>query len=290
MFAFVLSVLTIVPFAYHDNRMMIQCTIDGKGPFSLVLDTGSPDITITPETARVLGLRVRNNGSAPGAGNTSVPIGATRLSDFSVGSASLGSVDASVIDLSEIRNKVHFQRLDGIVGYPLLSRYVTYVNSDAGTVSLSDRLPNIPSAATVTKFHGVLPIVSATIEGISTSVIVDTGDRSSLTLFGPFAKHYGFFGRYPSRSNVVTGYGLGGPVYADVFTLPRLEVFGTQVNQVITRASRQKGGVFTSTVDGGSIGTGVLKRFNVVYDYAHTRIIAWPGKHYADPDIFIPLE
>jgi hypothetical protein len=205
-----------------------------------------------------------------------------------VGDATLRNVDASVIDLTQIRTKFHFPRLDGIVGYPLLLKYATFVNVDAGTITFSDRRPDIPSNATVTHFTGVLPIVQATIDGIATTVLVDTGDRSSLTLFGPFAKRNGFFGRYPSQENIVTGYGLGGPIYADVFTLPHLEVLSNSLNDVVARASRQTGGVFASADHGGSIGTGVLKRFDIVYDYAHQTIFAWPSKYFGAPDAFVP--
>jgi len=109
-----------------------------------------------------------------------------------------------------------------------------------------------------------------------------------LTLFGPFAKRNGFFGRYASKENIVTGYGLGGPVYADVFTLPSLDVFGSHLTEVVTRASRQTGGVFASTAGSASIGTGVLKRFNIVYDYPHNTIVAWPSGYFTAPDTFVP--
>ena len=268
--------------------MLLSGTLNGKGPFSLILDTGSSDVSITPETARTLGLTVRDNGTVSGAGNRRVTYGSTRLATLSFGGATLRRVDAGVVDLSQIRSKFHFAHLDGVVGYPLLQRYVTFVNVDAGTISLGAARPRVPAGATITPFRGVLPIVRARIGGISTTVLVDTGDRSSLTLFGPFARRQHFFGRYPSKVNVVTGYGLGGPIYADVFRLPRLDVLGTPLHGVVTRASRQTGGGFASADQGGSIGTGVLRRFNVVYDYPHETIVAWPSKYFHAPDAFVP--
>jgi hypothetical protein len=81
----------------------------------------------------------------------------------------------------------------------------------------------------------------------------------------------------------VPGYGLRGPVYGDVFTLPRLDAFGTHLTNIATRASRQTAGVFASNADSASIGAGILRRFNVVYDYPHSRIIDWPSKYFATP-------
>lgn len=290
MSAVVFLLLTVIPFTYHDNRIMIQCTMNGKGPFSVVLDTGSPDISITPGVAKALGVTVRDNGTVTGAGNSAVKFGSAKLAALSLGDLTLRNVGVGVLDLSVIRSKFHFARLDGIIGYPLLARYVTFVDVDAGTVSFTKKRPAVPRTATVTSFTGILPVVRATIDGIATTVVVDTGDRSSLTLFGPFANRYGFFERFPSRKNVVTGWGLGGPIYADVFTLPRLRLFGKQLGSVVTRASRQTGGVFATSDRGGSVGTGVLKRFDVVFDYARKTILAWPSKYFNAPDAFVPVQ
>jgi hypothetical protein len=85
-----------------------------------------------------------------------------------------------------------------------------------------------------------------------------------------------------------SGYGIGGPVYGDVFTLPSVDIFGTRLKDVVTRASRQTGGVFASNEQGGSIGEGVLKKFNIVYDYPRGQIIAWPNKYFDVSDRFVP--
>jgi hypothetical protein len=37
-------------------------------------------------------------------------------------------------------------------------------------------------------------------------------------------------------------------------------------------------------------GTGVLKRFNIVYDYPHNTIVAWPSRYFTTPDTFAPPE
>jgi len=277
-----------VPFTFVDNRMMIQCKVNGAGPFSMVVDTGSPDVVIDRHVADLVGTHVRDNGTVSGAGNKPVRIGATQLATLSIGPQTFDRVDASVLDLSEIRTKLGFPRLDGIIGYSIMKHFAVVVDVDSNTIAFQTAAPTVPLSASTTAFTGVIPIVPAAIDGIPTTVIIDSGDRSSLTLFGPFAKTHGFYGRYPAQSNIVTGYGLGGPVYADVFTLPSLNLFGRQLYAVVTRASRQKGGVFTGSQQGGSVGEGVLRKFNIVYDYPRKRIIAWPSKDFATPDRFVP--
>jgi len=295
MFALVLAALTslgsqsaTIPFTYFDNRIVIQCSIDGKGPFAMIVDTGSPDVVVTPETAQRLQAKVRSAGTVTGAGNNPVAQGSTHLLRLSLGALSFTNVDADVLNLDQIRAKLHFPHLDGLIGHSVLKRYAVFINVDAGTLTLSTSPPSEPATASITPFHGVLPVIRATIDNIPTTVIVDTGDRSSLTLFGPFAKRYAFYRKYPSKENVLTGYGLGGPVYGDVFAIPTITVLGRTLDGVITRASRQTGGVFTGSDQGGGIGSGILKRFNIVFDYPRGVIIAWPSKFFSTPDAFRP--
>jgi hypothetical protein len=279
---------TTIPFTYVDNRIVIECKIDGQGPFTMILDTGSPSIAVTPETAAKLAVAVRDAGTVTGAGNNAAKNGRATIARLSLGNLTFKGLDADVLDLTEIRTKLHFPRLDGIIGYPVLKQFATLVDVDDKTITFAASAPSVPPNATTTRFEGMLPEIHAAIDGLAGKLLVDSGDRSSLTLFGPFAKQNGFFGRYPSRQNIVTGYGLGGPVYADVFTLPSLDVFGRHLTNVVTRASRQTGGVFASTADSASIGTGVLKRFNIVYDYPHHTIVTWPSKYFMTADTFVP--
>jgi hypothetical protein len=277
-----------IPFTYVDNRIVIECTIDGEGPFAMILDTGSPTIAVTPEAAARLRIRVSDAGTVTGAGNHAAKNGRTEIATLSLGSVSFKKLQADVLDLTEIRTKLHFPHLDGILGYPVLRNFASYIDVDDQTITLSQTAPDAPRDATITRFEGVLPEIGGVIDGIAAKILVDSGDRSSLTLFGPFARRNRFFGRYPSTENVVTGYGLGGPVYAEVFTLPNLNVFGARLANVVTRASRQSAGVFASSAYSASIGTGVLKRFNIIFDYPHNTIVAWPSKYYATRDRFVP--
>jgi hypothetical protein len=279
-----------VPFTFVDNRMMVECTVNGKGPFVFVVDTGSPVIAVTPEVARAAGVSSASSSQIGGAGNGTVTAGEGRLASLELGSLSFSNVDANIIDLSEIQTKLGFAHFDGIVGYPILKQFVVFVDADAGTIAFDTTAPPAPAAAVSTPFTGVLPRIPARVDGVATTVVVDTGDRSSLTLFGPFARAHGYYQRPAIARDIVTGYGIGGPVYGDVFTLPQLDVLGAKLTAITTRASRQTGGVFaTSTADAGSIGEGVLKRFNIVYDYPHGHLIAWPSRYYAVPDKFVPL-
>lgn len=45
-----------VPFEFDRSHIVLESTLNGKGPYKTLLDTGSTFVTVTPETAKALGL------------------------------------------------------------------------------------------------------------------------------------------------------------------------------------------------------------------------------------------
>lgn len=283
------SASTTLPFTMFDNRIVVQATLDGHGPYAFIVDTGSSSLVVTPAVARALGLAAQRAGSAYGAGSGSAARSLTRIPNVRLGSLSFRNVDAEVLDLSTIRRAIGFPRLDGIIGYGTLGAYRVGVDMDRQVLTLSRAALRIPNTATPTPFtltDGLIHI-SAAVNGVHGNFLVDTGDRWSLTLFRNFAAANDFYRDAPVR-NVVTGIGIGGPVYSDVLRTT-VSVFGTAVAGVVTRASRDQGGVFAFGSEAASIGNGLLKRFNIVYDYPDKQMYAWPSRFFGQAERYQPL-
>lgn len=275
-----------VPFSFEDNRIFVQCRINGQGPYAFVIDTGSGDLTIDRALAHRLDLHGEHAGTLGGAGSHTVSYSTAFVTSLSVGSALASNQQATILDLSPIREGIGLRRLDGIIGYSMLRHYAVQVDMDQHVLTLSrERLALPPDAISVpfTLDSGFV-FVQAGIQGLPGRILIDTGDRSSLTLFGPFAKEHGMYGRFGGVRDVLTGFGVGGPVYGDVFALPQLDVLGSRLTGVTTRASRQSGGAFASKIAAASVGGGVLRRFNVVYDYPNRTLYVWKSAAFAVPD------
>jgi|HubBroStandDraft_4_1064222.scaffolds.fasta_scaffold00011_85 predicted aspartyl protease/alpha-beta hydrolase superfamily lysophospholipase len=281
---------TTVPFTLFDNRMLVAVSLDGKGPFSMIVDTGSSSLVITPSVARRLGLAPRSAGYAYGAGSGSSALAQTRVPSVAIGSLRFRNVSTDVIDLSPIRRAFRFPALDGVIGYSTLRRFRMGVDMDASRLTLSGSPLAFPKSASAVSFtvdaDGLIRIPAA-VDGVHGTFVVDTGDRSSLTLFRHFAQANDFY-RDATVRNVVTGYGVGGPIYSDLMRTT-VALFGSTVPGVLTRASRDKGGAFALGRDAASIGMGLLKRFNVIYDYPDGEIYAWPNRSFAAADTRKPL-
>ena len=280
---------TTVPFTLFDNRMLIQVTLDGAGPFTMIVDTGSESLVITPSVAQRLGLALRAAGSTGGAGSGSSQLSLSRVESVGIGAMRFDNLAADVIDLSPIQHAIGFPKLDGVIGYSILRKLRAGVDMDGGRLTLSYAPLPAPKTAVSAPFtiEGALISLPASVDGVEGRFIVDTGDRWSLTLFKHFAQANDFY-RNALVRNAITGIGIGGPVYSDVLRTS-VSLFGSTIPGVVTRASRDRGGVFASGRDDASIGNGLLKRFNIVYDYPGGKMIAWPSRFYAASDRYAPL-
>jgi predicted aspartyl protease len=65
-----------------DDLQVVATTIDGKGPYHFVLDTGAAITVITPELARRAGLQ--GTGSGQVTGTATVQVKTLRLKDVGV--------------------------------------------------------------------------------------------------------------------------------------------------------------------------------------------------------------
>jgi hypothetical protein len=275
---------TTVPYAFVDNRIIVQCTIDKKGPYAFVLDTGAGITSVTPAVAKALGLHTARTADISGVGNAMQAAQTANLRSLRIGAFTFADVPALVIDLSRISERSGIAPFDGVIGQPLLRDFAVAIDADADTVTLS-RVPLSPRPGSWTvRFAGDIPHVSASIDGQRGTVVLDTGDRSSLTLFAGFAKAHAFYGRRPALRDALTGYGIGGPVYGDVFRAKHFVLFGVTIDGIVTRASRQRGGAFATLPDAGSVGGGVLRRFNITYDYPRSVLIVSPSRQFHAPE------
>ena len=275
-----------VPFSFEDNRVFVQCRINGQGPYAFVVDTGSGDLTIDRALAHRLDLHGVHGGNLGGAGSGSVSYSTALIASLVVGTAYAANQQATILDLSPIRKGISLPRLDGIIGYSMLSHYAVEVDMDRHVLTLSREHLALPPDAISVPFtlESGFVFVQARIQGQPGRILIDTGDRSSLTLFGPFAKEHSMYGRFGGVRDVLTGFGIGGPVYGDVFALPQLDVLGFRLTSITTRASRQSGGAFASKIAAASIGGGVLRRFNIVYDYPYRRLYVWKSADFPVAD------
>lgn len=276
-----------LPFELIDNRIFLQVMVNGKGPFQFVFDTGGRNI-LDLRVAKELGLALTGDEPVDGAGAATQQAWSTHVDSASIGDIQMRAQDFMVLSLDAIRQAIGFRRLDGIVGRELFERFVVDIDYGESRLTFLEPArwtpPKEISPAIALGYIGDIPAVTATVDGLRERFVIDTGDRSSLTLFGPFVKRHSLRAKYPRKVRAVTGWGVGGPIPADVTRAMQVEIGGFTVRDVVTRLPLLDRGAFASTDVAGSVGTGLLKRFRVVFDYSRRRMFLSPNASFGAHD------
>jgi hypothetical protein len=278
---------TVVPFELVNNQLHVQVTLNGQGPFRMVCDTGGVNL-VSPEVAQRLGLEPEGTIQARGAGEASQDVSLVKVKSLQLGAATLENQLFVVFPLGGF-TKISGAPFDGLVGYEVFKRFVVTLDYDRRQLELTQ--PSAfaydgPGPVVPFEFKGRVPQVDGEIDGLEGKSTSDTGSRVSLDLLGPFVEKNGLRAKYAPTVEGVTGWGVGGPVRAQVTRATLLELGSVSIPAPVTMLSRQKAGVFADAYVAGNVGAGVLKRFRVIFDYQRQRLIFEPGAEVARRDVF----
>jgi hypothetical protein len=105
-----------------------------------------------------------------------------------------------------------------------------------------------------------------------------------VTILAPFAEKNHLKDHFGTVVPAMTGWGVGGPARGLLARAKVLKLGGVEVNAPVVDLSQQKKGSFTDPYVAGNVGGGVLKRFNVTFDYGHQRVIFEPNANVARSD------
>jgi aspartyl protease/PDZ domain-containing protein len=283
-----------IPFNFENDHLMVSGRVNGSKPLWFMLDTGAEATIVNKARIAELGVEPFGASSINGGGN-STDFAYAEVARFEVGGAALLNQRDGVIDLSGLE-KIYGMPMGGLLGYDFFSRFVVRVNYDTKTIDLLEPSEYVyqGSGATVPfVLEGKCPHVASsisvpTVPPIEADLIVDAGAADNVNLTSPFVKanrllelarktpaggpntmagsEKEFFAQTSVRGRL-SGLTLGGATLKDI---PCNLMVGTK-------------GAYASTSFSGTIGEGVLHRFNTVYDYSRSAVILEPNAEHAKP-------
>jgi len=117
-----------IPFEFHKNEIILQVSVNGKGPFNMMLDTGTDPSVVDLTTAKELGLKLQPLGKEISGGGTDANLGYyTKLPLVEVGNFSAKNVDAVALDLSKISERLG-KPLHGVLGHSVLNNHIVQID------------------------------------------------------------------------------------------------------------------------------------------------------------------
>jgi predicted aspartyl protease len=260
---------SVMPVSIEAGEVIVDVSINGRGPFPLILDTGAED-GMTPETAAALGLKTEGSGTFRDSGGGSLSIAFTRVAAVRLGDAEMTDQPFAVLALPRyVTDRGNRPPIAGFIGYELLARFAARLDYDNRTLTLKPgrdfryegkgvRVPLV--------FAGNTPTVPAAADGTEGRFVVDTGSAGALTLRREFVEDHGLDTRHPSALRIKS-IGVAGPFETILMRLDRFDIAESRIDRPATRyASIDKEGLPFTDID-GSIGYEILRQFVITFDY-----------------------
>ena len=130
-----------IPFEFHKNEIILQVSVNGKGPFNMMLDTGTDPSVVDLATAKELGLKLHPlRKEISGGGTDSNVTYYTQFPLVQFGGLTAKKVDTVAVDLSKISQRLG-KPLHGVLGHSLLNGRVVQIDYPNHVVRFLARSP-----------------------------------------------------------------------------------------------------------------------------------------------------
>jgi hypothetical protein len=275
-------------------RVLIGGIILGKvrlGDFpdslNFIFDTGCGGISLDSTTALRLKL-VSHRSSLTVRG-----IAGTRPEELMdgmqlhFGAITLDSVTMQVNNY-EILSSVYGEQIDGILGYGFFSQYLVYVDYDDCLIDIYSKGPvRYPKGGYLLRPRLVgLPMLEGRLNDardINSRFYFDTGAGLCLLFSSEFTADSAVFGPKKKRPVRAEGAGLGGKKEMQLTTLKNFSIGPFRFRQIPTYVFDDSYDVTNYPQLGGLIGNDLLRRFNLILNYAKSEFYLIPNGAFYQP-------
>src|SRR4030095_8011300 len=273
--------------------IFLRARINNSQPMCFALESGaSSPFFIDTRRARDLGLKLQGRVSRGGGAGPSVyDVAETSGLTISIAGLKYDGQSAAVIALDSIEAQVG-RPLDGIVGLDLFTRYVVEIDyagdeirlHDPKTYTYSGAGESIPLTLRDGHFFVAAKIQMPGHPPVEGRFLVDTGGvMVTAVLTTPFSRSNNLPASNQKKILDKSLSGLGGQTKLLVSRATSFTLGHLSIRAPVLYVSQDTGGALGSSDYEGLIGSEILRRFSVVFDYAHGRLILEPNAHYAEP-------
>jgi len=281
------KLLTRFPFKHYSGGVMVLQARLGNIPDTLnfILDTGSGGISLDSSTCAELNIPTTASDT------TITGIGGVRKVPF-VFDETLYLPGLPVKHLNfhvnnyEVLTSVYGEKVDGIIGYSFLSRYIVNINFDSSMIEVySPGEINYPKGGTT--LHPIftsLPIQWMNIRDkkkIGYNFYFDTGAGLCFLMSEKFAQDSGVL--LSRRKPVLTqAQGMGGKLQMRLTVVKEIKLGPYRFHQVPAYLYDDAYNVTSFPFTGGLIGNDLLRRFNMTINYPKREIHLLPNSHFKE--------
>jgi predicted aspartyl protease len=274
-----------IPFELQGGLIRLAVQVDGKGPLAFLFDTGATMSVIDANKAQELGLPLQGEVAAAGATGQATGAALLKVSTLKLDGVELLDQTLVAVDLAPIREAS--EECDGVLGCDLLSRFVVAVDYARSLLHL------YPTPGYQYSGTGVVlpleiehhwPHIRARLNGrYEGKFLIDTGFGKAVLLNRSFVEESKIL-NVVEKTIAYPLVGLGGEQESPIGRLQSLRL-GDQI-EIEAPLARFHTQDLPVGRGAGIIGTEVLRRFTVIFNYAQHQLILEPNEAFEEPFTF----
>lgn len=284
--------VTAIPFVQFTGGVIIVRAKINNNPDTLnfILDTGSGGISLDSTTCVQLGLKSHpSNEFIRGIGGIR-PLFFAGDNTLVLPGLRIDSLNFHISNYDFI-SSVYGVKIDGIIGYSFLKRYIVSVNYDSMKlfVYTPGHFKYGRGGELLHPFIHNIPVINEPIwnrKAVHTRYYFDMGAGLCLMLSDKFAKDSCLFCKPNQRRHKFVkseAQGLTGKIEMTQTVIQGLKVGKYYFHHVPTYLFDDVSNVTAYPFLGGLIGNDLLRRFNVTLNYPEDQIYIEPNAHFFDP-------
>ncbi|HEY2846781.1 MAG TPA: pepsin/retropepsin-like aspartic protease family protein [Pyrinomonadaceae bacterium] len=222
-----------VPFEFYKSELIAEVMIDGKGPFMMMLDTGTDPSAIDLATADAIGIKRSTKGVGASGGGTGKNLAfECKLNNVQLGRLKAGTIAAGAIDLSKISERIG-KHIDGIIGYSLFKGRIVQFDYPKSVMRFYGSAPAHSAGATTLNFRYADNVLldDVWVNGAKVVASLDTGSSGTVQLSPRGVERLGLADA-AAKGEVRTSMGYNGSFENRVGKLASVKIGGLLTNNV----------------------------------------------------------
>ena len=259
---------------------------DYPDTLNFILDSGSSGISLDSATVAYFKLKPEESDRTIRGIAGIKKVGFLYNRKLKFPNLTVDSLNFHVNDYS-VLTSVYGQQVDGIIGYSLLSRYIIKIDYDSLTIDICSKgTLRYPKGGYLFRpILSTLPVQSARIKDETmhhARFLHDIGAGVCLMLSDDFVTDSMLL-RKKRKLWPKDGEGIGGKISMNLTVIKEFKLGPYRFRNVPTYIFDDTYNVTSYPYLGGLIGNDILRRFNVIFNYAKRDIYLLPNSHYRDP-------
>lgn len=279
-----------IPFETRGSHLLVKVQTNQSDSLNFIFDSGATNISIDSLTAERAGVSKENREtvSVGGSGGTQHYKMALHQ-NLKLGNIAINDVNMVLINFKSLSEAIGV-KLDGIIGYEVLNKYITKLDFEQKKISFYDQIKSVDT----TGYTGIpfefnkdiliprfpVSITLANGETFTGRVMFDTGNAFTLIVSTPFSKYHNFNSKL-GETSMQLGRGLNATTQDQLATINSMSFNGFNFGKMgirltINDQAEPKDGYL------GILGMEVIRRFHVILDYQQKKIYLKPNLAYRD--------